>query len=291
MWPKKKTDRIFIVKFNSPEQRVVWSFAVSWHLLTLFPGFVFRMAHPNSGRTAFPPRSYTDREQNMTVTRQKNSPAWIRGGFFSTKVFFLPGHPTKKRLHLGISWIGILALHSKPGVLSKMANFFTSINLNQKHEDIEACGYWEFTFVPHREKFFFPNRFDGISLRIPNWLQVLRSLWHFRKGQWPTETRKDGVLEGSKWHEMPILSHLHRSRSGWLEDWLEHCPGLREIMPDNKNTSFRQVLCVFCTLRICRSHWTGSLTPPLEQEKDHLVESCKDAPLAAFNMSMCFQSK
>lgn len=86
-------------------------------------------------------------------------------------------------------------------------------------------------------------RFNGISRRIPNWLQVLRSLWHFLKGQRPTETPKDGVLEGSKWHEMPILfTFIDDVVDDSLEDWLEPCPGLWEIMPDNKNPSYTSPL-------------------------------------------------
>lgn len=135
------------------------------------------------------------------------------------------------------------------------------------------------------------NRFDGISRRIPNWLQVLRSLWHFRKGQWPTETPKDGVLECSKWHEMPILfTFIDDVVDDSLEDWLEPCPGLWEIMPDNKNPSYTSPL-VYSNLRFenlslilnRKSHTAiGARKRPPGVESHQNTRN--PAPLAAFNM-------
>ena len=134
-------------------------------------------------------------------------------------------------------------------------------------------------------------RFNGISRRIPNWLQVLRSLWHFRKGQWPTETPKDGVLEGSKWHEMSILfTFIDDVVDDSLEDWLEPCPGLWEIMPDNKNPSYTSPLA-YSNLRFenlslilnRKSHTAiGARKRPPGVESHQNTRN--PAPLAAFNM-------
>lgn len=64
-------DRIFIVHSTLQSKELFETLQSP----DIVPRLFFANAHPNTGRTAFPPRSYTDREQNMTVTRRKNSPA------------------------------------------------------------------------------------------------------------------------------------------------------------------------------------------------------------------------